>query len=117
MKQKLTPENVATLRPTAGRAVQIIWDDAPSAPPAFGVRARSTGKGAYVIQYRTLKGTDRLMRLGGVGDIKLAAAREAARKILERVAAGDDPASERRADETADRLEDLVLAYIDHGKT
>lgn len=119
MKVRLTPENVEKLRPRAGRAVEIIWDDAPSAPPAFGIRVRTTGKASYVIQYRTRHGTDRKMRVGGVGKsgLTLAAAREAARKVLERVAAGEDPATDRRADETAERLEDLVLAYIDHGKT
>lgn len=119
MKKRLTPENVEKLRPREGLSVEIIWDAAPSAPPAFGIRVRTTGKASYVIQYRTRHGTDRKMRVGGVGSggLTLAAAREAARKIIERVAAGEDPASDRRADETAERLEDLVLAYIEHGKT
>jgi integrase len=117
VRVKLTPENVGKLRPREGRAVDIVWDAAPSAPPAFGVRVHESGAAAYVIQYRTAKGTDRRMRLKALGDITLAEAREAARRILGRVAAGEDPAADRRADETAEKLEDLVLAYIDHGKT
>ena len=117
MRLRLTPENVTKLRPRSGRAVDIVWDEAPSAPPAFGVRVRKSGAASYVLQYRTLKGTDRRMRLKAVGDITLAEAREAARRVIAAAARGEDPAAERREDETAERVEDLVLAYIDHAKT
>lgn len=116
-KVRLIPENVAKLRPRPGRDKDVWWDDSESAPPAFGVRVRSNGSASYVIQYRTLKGIDRLMRLGKVGALTLAGARKAGKAALDRVAEGQDPALDRHEDRKAERLEDLVLDYIETGTT
>jgi len=116
-KLRLTPENVAKLRPRRGRDKDIYFDESESAPSAFGVRVRSNGSASYVIQYRTLKGTDRLMRLGKVGTLTLAGARKAGRAALDRVAEGQDPAQDRHEDREAERLEDLVSDYIEGGLT
>ena len=54
--------------------------------------------------------------MGSARDLTLAAARVAARKLLERVAAGGDPAAERHADEDALRVSDLLNAFVKYGK-
>lgn len=117
MRAVLNPKTLLKLATPAGADKVIFFDASESAPAQFGLRVRANGSRSFVVGYRTRTGTKRLMRVGGVRELSLAKAREAARAILARVAAGADPAAERRGDETAERVDDLVLAYVEMGKT
>ena len=122
-RRSLDPKSILKLRPPEGRNKTVFYDSAPSAPPMFGVRVWAPRNGGdeparvFVVRYRTKNGTERLARLGAVGDLTLAQAREAARRVLVRVALGEDPVKSRRDAEGADRFEHLVSAYIESGVT
>jgi len=96
MKLKLDAKTVAGLSLTKGRDEEFAWDlDVPN----FGLRLRRSGDGVkriYVAQYRT-GGRTRRVRLGVAEHLTPTQAREAARKILARVALGGDPQGEKQA--------------------
>jgi len=71
---------------------RLAWDDAL---PGFGVRVKASGVRSYIVQYR-IGGRSRRLTLGQHGRITLEQARRLAREAFGRVAAGRDPAEERR---------------------
>jgi Arm DNA-binding domain len=100
---KLTDKNVAGLE-LAGKTDVICFDDILT---GFGHRMRIDARGrmlrSWIVQYR-VGGRPRRFLLGAAGVIGAEPARAAARKILARVALGEDPAADRSDRRGRDRL-------------
>jgi integrase len=81
------------------RGRHYLWD---SELRGFGIQIEATGTKTYFVRYRTQghgrDGTRRFYKLGRHGDLTPDAARELAKSVLGRIAAGDDPAGDRVAD-------------------
>jgi integrase len=78
-----------------GPTVQLHADGAVA---GLAVRVYPTGKRAFVLRYRPLGARQpKNLTLGAYGVLTLQQARDLARKTLATVAAGNDPAEERRA--------------------
>src|SRR5262249_17034839 len=89
-------KTVAGLRLPAGKDDHLEWDDELA---GFGVRLRSSGRKAWIVQYRPSNSRrTRRVTLGTVEKLTPVEAREAARKLLARVTLGDDPHGEREAE-------------------
>jgi integrase len=112
---KLDAKTIATLRLPPGKHDHVEWDDDL---PGFGLRLR-LGKDrvrrSWVVQYRP-RGSRRTPKstLGSVETVTPTQARDAARKILARVALGHDPQGERRAKQaqSARTFRSAVEAYL-----
>ena len=100
---KLTDKNVAGLE-LAGKTDAIWFDDILT---GFGHRMRAGAGGrvlrSWIVQYR-VGGRPRRFLLGAAGVIGADQARAAARKLLARVALGEDPAADRSDRRGRDRL-------------
>lgn len=110
MQRKLTARTVAALKPPASGRLEV-WD---STLPGFGIRLTANGAASWVMMYRH-EGVKRRLTLGSYPRIKLAAARDFARKHMEAVAAGRDPAAEKARARVARAVtfKDLAVAYIE----
>lgn len=80
--------------------------------PGFGVRAQATGRKTFVARYRTHEGTQRKHTLGRCCDLTPDQARELARKAFASVAAGEDPATQKREVRGAPTVADLHERYM-----
>lgn len=90
---KLTKQRVdAALAKPPKDGEAYVWD---REIPGFGLRVRPSGASAYVVVYR-LEGRSRRMTLGPGRVLTPDEARKLARLALAAVAAGRDPAAERR---------------------
>jgi integrase len=91
----LTDRKIAGLKPSGK---QIDYFDRSF--PGFGVRVSQTGRKTFILMYRNAERTFKRSTLGTYGthdpDIGLAKARELARKELDKVTIGRDPAAERK---------------------
>jgi integrase len=99
----LSAKIIAALKLLPGQNDKIYFDDAM---PGFGYRLRRSGgeiKRTWVVQYRRGGGTRRIL-LGNAAVLSAAQAREQAKKVLGRVAIGEDPQAERRDRRGKDRL-------------
>lgn len=112
---KLDAKIATTTVLPAGKDDHIIWDSGLS---GFGLRLRQSGKRvhrSWIAQYR-LGGSRRTRRLtlGAVEKLSPAQARDAARRILSRVALGQDPQGEREAQraQEARTFRAAVEAYL-----
>lgn len=91
-----------------------LWDDEL---PGFGVRIQPTGRKTYIARYRTHDGTQRKPTVARCCDMPPDKARELARKTFAAVAAGGDPAAERKESRVAPTLGDLRDRYTaEHAK-
>jgi len=103
---------VAGLKLPAGKDDHLEWDDDLA---GFGVRVRSSGRKAWIVQYRP-PGSRRTRRvtLGAVEKLTPVEARDAARKLLARVALGHDPQGEKEAKRarSARTFRSAVEAYL-----
>ena len=88
---KLSKPLISALNPTDQDVV--VWD---SSLPGFGLRAKASGVKTFVIQYRNRSGRSRRLSLGNLGKVTLDQARKEAVRLMGQVAAGGDPAEERR---------------------
>jgi integrase len=92
----------------------FLWD---SEVKGFGVRIQPSGTKSYMVRYRTKEGTQRKQNLGRTNVLTPAEARELARKVLAKVAAGEDPMAERRKEESQPTIADLEERYTrEHAK-
>ena len=90
---KLTKQRVdAALRKPPASGESYVWD---REIPGFGLRIRPSGASAYVLLYR-FAGRSRRMTLGSGRVLTPDEARKLARQALAAVAAGRDPAAERK---------------------
>ena len=100
----LNAKTVAALK-LDGKSDVIFFDDAM---PGFGYRLRLSHDGkrvlrSWVVQYKRA-GATRRMLLGSAEVLSAEAARTAAKKVLGRVALGEDPAADRRERRDKDKL-------------
>lgn len=102
MKKVLTDRALAALKPAPAGKRQYVTD---VVVPALGVRVTDRGHRTFVVGAR-FPGSRNFTRreLGEVGSITLADARETARRWLEMIKAGRDPAEVERKKREANRL-------------
>jgi integrase len=94
-----------------GKTDHIVWDDEL---PGFGLRLRAGGHRSWIVQYRT-DGHTRRASIAAAAKLGPADARQAARKLLAKVALGHDPQQEkaskrRQAAQTFRSVVDVYLA-------
>jgi hypothetical protein len=104
---KLTKRLVDSFRP--GADDQVIFDELV---PGFGVRLMPSGVRSYLVQYRNSQRRSRRLTIAKHGVLTVDQARARARKILEAVRDGRDPAAEKRAFLAAPLVNDLLDRYI-----
>src|SRR5262249_41532305 len=93
---RLDAKSVAALK-LGGKQDAIVFDEAM---PGFGYRLRRSRDGkrllrSWVVQYKRASATRRVL-LGSAEVLSAEAARTAAKKVLAKVALGEDPAADRR---------------------
>jgi Arm DNA-binding domain len=96
----------------------ILWDQEVR---GFGIRARSGGVKTYILQYRAGTGRGAPLRKLTIGkhgspwtpDM----ARTEAKRLLELIAAGEDPAERRAAERKALTVSELCDLYVAEGAT
>ena len=107
---KLTQRGIEAFEVPAGKKDMLVFDDEQR---GLGVRVTVGGGKSFLVQYRHA-GEKRRMPLGSCSAISLAKARLTARQIVGAVAAGKDPAGERKAAALEAKREALTLdALID----
>jgi integrase len=112
---KLTKQLCDKLTLPAGKSEHIAWD---SEVANFGLRLRRAHDGSKVLKSWTLQyrhgGRKPRIKLGDYAVLSVEQARTQARKILGRVANGEDPASDRRdrRDKDAHTLKATAAAYL-----
>jgi integrase len=109
----LTAKAISALQLLPGQNDKIYFDDAM---PGFGYRLRRSGgeiKRSWVVQYRRGGATRRIL-LGNATVLSAAQARDQAKKVLGRVAIGEDPQAERRERRGKDRvsLRSVIEEYL-----
>lgn len=104
---KLNKRFVDTLKPVAR---DTLYRDADFA--GFALRAKPSGVKTWVVQYRNSAGRTRKLALGRVGVLTPEEARQRARKVLGRVADGEDPSATRNAARGAMTMADLCRDYL-----
>jgi integrase len=114
---KITKQIIDTAKPPVSGDLWI-WD---TDLQGFGVRVQATGRRTYVLRYRTKDSsrTQRKMTLCRCSDATPIEARNMARDIFLSVAAGNDPAVERKPEKEVApsiTLEMLFKARIEHMK-
>ncbi len=110
-KIKLTHRGIETLQ--AGKWLTDFMDDTLT---GFGVRVHHTGRKAFFVRYDLGSGRKRLT-IGTYPSLSLADARSQAKDILGRVARGEDPQAEKRADREAVTFGELAAEYLElHAK-
>ena len=75
--------------------------------PGFGLRVTPKGAATFVLTYR-VNGRQSRIAIGSYGVFTLAGAREEAKRLKQRVARGEDPQAERKAERTAPTVNDLL---------
>src|SRR6266481_4807217 len=93
----------------------VYWD---VACPGFGVKVTPKGRKVFIVLYRTGGTGSRLRKytIGPYGRVTLHQARVAAQKVFAARLEGRDPAAEKRERKrrvVADRVEDLLEAFIE----
>jgi integrase len=102
---KLTQRRIETLECPPGRKDALAFDDEQR---GLGVRVTASGSKSYLVQY-SFAGAKRRVPIGACSAITLADARLAARRIVGKVAAGKDPAAERKVAALEARRDALTL--------
>lgn len=99
-----------------GNGQAFVWD---TEIKGFGVRVGSTGAKTFVIQYANTEGRLRRVKIGRFGVLTVEQARDLAKIKLGTVAAGQDPAEEKRRarnDATVAELCDWYLVEARAGR-
>ena len=110
---KLTKRSVEALsRPATGQT--FLWDGELR---GFGVRIGSSGQKTFVLQYRTVTGKSRRLKLGRFGVLTVEQARDVARINLGRVAAGEDPADDARDERLSLTVAELCDWYLTEARS
>jgi integrase len=79
----------------------------------FACRIRSTGERVFVVRYRTLAGTRRTQTIGRFGALTVEQARAEAKKILGKVAQGEDPFAEKQATRSEPTLAHVAERFLE----
>jgi excisionase family DNA binding protein len=77
----------------------------------FAVRVKPSGTKIYLVRYRNRAGVERSVSLGQHGALTAEEARNAAKVVLGKVAAGEDPSGDRAAERDAESVCDLWEMY------
>jgi hypothetical protein len=108
---RLDLKSLTTAALPKGKTDHIIWDDEL---PGFGLRLRAGGHRSWIAQYRSSDRRTRRATIAAVAKLGPADARQAARKLLAKVALGQDPqedkASKRR--QASQTFRSVVEAYL-----
>ena len=112
-RTKLTKSAIDAL-PTP-QSDTVYWD---AALPGFGVKVTPKGRKVFIVLYRTGGAGSKLRKytIGPYGRVTLHQARIAAQKVFAARLEGRDPAAEKRERKrrvVADRVEDLLEAFIE----
>jgi integrase len=109
---RITKRLVDTLKPSGAGA----WE---TELKGFGVRVQATGAKSYVVKYSAGSGRaapTKLYTVARVGKLTPEQARAEAKKILGRVALGEDPAAQKAADRKAETLKELIPTFLEEVK-
>lgn len=106
-KIKLTKKSVEKLPVEPGKQL-VTWD---SDLTGFGVRVSPGGSRTYFLQSRLKNGKPIKITIGKHGKITAEAARQHAMELLAKITLGEDPTPEKKGQETATSLGDLLTAY------
>lgn len=112
-RSKLTKRIVDQVEPGGRRT--WLWDRDLR---GFGIQIEKSGTKTYIVRYRIKgegrNGRRRYVKIGRHGTVTAEEARLAAKTILGRVAAGEDPAAsrERRKQDAADRQDALTFSEL-----
>jgi integrase len=100
---------------TEGKADFIVWDDTL---PGFGLRIRKGGSQNFVVQYK-LGTKQRRVKVGPVSKLTYAQARKEAKKLLGKVALGQDPQGDKLAVRAAapDTFKSIAERFLKHQAT
>ena len=79
----------------------------------FGVRVKPSGAKSYFLKYRNRFGQQRKFHIARVGDITHEQARATAIILRGRIAAGDDPATNRNSERNAQTVAQLCDEYLE----
>lgn len=113
-KVRLTKTVVDSAEPTDKR--YMVWD---SDLAGFAVRIESSGTKTFVIRYRADGGgrsaPQRFVSIGRFGNLTVEEARKEAKKVLGRIAVGEDPAAHRNAKRKEMKIAALVDLYEEEG--
>ncbi len=113
-KVRLTKTLVDSAEATNKR--YMIWD---SDLAGFAVRIESSGTKSFVIRYRADGGgrsaPQRFVSIGRFGNLTVEEARKEAKKVLGRIAVGEDPAAHRNARRKEMKIAALVDLYEEEG--
>jgi integrase len=117
VRGKITKRSVDDLAP--GNAPEVVlWD---TEIKGFGVRARTKSAKTYILHYRCGGGRNARLRkltIGRHGSPWTAeTARVEAKRLLGRVASGEDPAERKSADRRAMTMAELCDLYLAEGAT
>jgi len=104
---RISKRSVDALEPQA--ADYFAWDDEL---PGFGVRVYTSGRKAYIVQYRNIRRTRRIT-LGKHGPLTPEEARRLAKIHLGAIASGGDPAEERKTRRSGMTIRELCDRYLD----
>lgn len=107
--KKLTIPVIDKLTPKPGGGHRVVRD---AEVPGLQVRVAPTGRKSFVFSYRLLDGRASSLKLGALGEITLAQARELARDAAFAVRGGRDPARERAALRQGDTVADFAERYF-----
>ena len=115
MRGKITKRSVDALTPTDTPEV-VLWD---TEIKGFGVRARTGGTKTYILHYRPGGGRSSSLRKFSIGRHGSPwtpnTARIEAKRLLGRVAAGEDPGERKSADRRAMTVAELCDLYLAEG--
>ncbi|MCP4314891.1 MAG: integrase arm-type DNA-binding domain-containing protein [Hyphomicrobiales bacterium] len=92
---------------------KTFWDEELR---GFGIRIRPSGRKVFIVQYRNELGRTRKFTLGTHGVLTPQEARTKAKIILGRVAAGEDPANERKTNRTVKTIAELCDEHLQLSK-
>ena len=114
IKVTLNKRNVESLK--SAEKPFIAWDDKLT---GFGLRVQPTGVRSYIVNYRVgnggRKAANRRLVIGRHGHVTPDQARRLAQQTLGRVAAGEDPATERNRSSTVPTLREAFEEYLAAG--
>ncbi|MFC1628423.1 tyrosine-type recombinase/integrase [Gemmatimonadota bacterium] len=93
-----------------GPIQQIIYE---GELPGFGLRLHPTGKKSFIVRYRTRSGRQRYFTIAQYGVATVDEARKRAKKILLRVADGEDPQADKKHERAGLNVSEFCTLYID----
>jgi integrase len=107
-KRTLTELFLQKLKPKP-RGGYMVWDEKQA---GLAISVRPSGHLSWKVIY-SHHGKPRWYTIGNARAIGLAEARKLASEVMYRVAKGEDPAADKRAERTAGTFEELATKYVD----